>query len=122
MKEIITELNTNYLLGLDGIGKSLTEFDVFSRLTLKQFNILSRLENFETIRETIRNGIFEEVKVIPPINRANSRISFQKTQLVRRRLGAEDDTFTSIKGTRDNQIIKPPTRTGPASFGPVPTR
>jgi len=120
LKEIITELNTNYLLGLDGIGKSLTEFDVFSRLTLKQFNILSRLENFETIRNSIRDGVFEEVKVIPPIHRANSRISFQKTQLVRRKVRVEDDTFTSIKGMKDNQIIIPPTTTGPATFGPVP--
>ena len=119
LKEIITELDTNYLLGLDGIGKSLTEFDVFSRLTLKQFNILSRLDNFGTIRDSIRNGLFEEVKIIPPINRANSRISFQKTQLVRRKVRVEDDIFPSIKGTKDNQIIIPPTLTGPATFGPV---
>ena len=105
-EEIITELNTNYLLGLNGIGKSLTEFDVFSRLTLQQFNILSRLNNFKTIRDSIRNGLIEEVKVIPPINRADKRISFQKTQLVRRRVGAPTDTFVSIKGTKDNETFK----------------
>tara|TARA_R110000751_G_scaffold164615_1_gene270741 strand:- start:315 stop:1880 length:1566 start_codon:yes stop_codon:yes gene_type:complete len=119
LKEIITELNTNYLLGLNGIGKSLTEFDVFSRLTLQQFNILSRLNNFKTIRDSIRNGLIEEVKVIPPINRADKRISFQKTQLVQRRVGAPTDTFVSIKGTKDNESIVPPTTTEPASFGPI---
>jgi hypothetical protein len=119
LKEIITELNTNYLLGLNGIGKSLTEFDVFSRLTLQQFNTLSRLENFKTIRDSIRNGLIEEVKVIPPINRADQRISFLKTQLVRRKVGAPADTFVSIKGTRDNETIVPPTTTEDSSFGPI---
>ena len=119
LKEIITEMDTNYLLGLNGIGKSLTEFDVYSRLTLQQFNLLSRLESFRIIQASIRNGIVADVKVVPPINRADKRISFQKTQLVRRRVGAPTDTFTPIKGTRNGETIVPPTTTGESTFAPV---
>ena len=120
VKEIITELDTNYLLGLNGIGKSLTEFDVYSRLTLQQFNLLSRLQSFSIVKASIRNGIIANVKVIPPINRAAARISFQKTLLVRRREGASPDTFAPVKGTRSRETIIPPTTTGNSSFGPVP--
>ena len=119
VKEIITELDTNYLLGLNGIGKSLTEFDVYSRLTLQQFNILSRTESFKTIQDSVRNGLIADVKMIPPIRRADARISFQKTQLVQRKVGAPADTFVSIKGTNDGQTIIPPTTTGPSTFGPI---
>ena len=119
LKEIITELDSNYLLGLNGIGKSLTEFDVFSRLTLQQFNLLSRLESFSIVKASIRNGIIANVKVVPPINRADTRVSFQKTQLVRRREGASADTFTPVKGTKSAETIIPPTTTGDSSFGPV---
>ena len=119
VKEIITELNNNYLLGLNGIGKSLTEFDVYSRLTLQQYNLLSRLESFRLIQSSIRNGLIAEVKVIPPISRADKRVSFQKTQLVRRKVGAPADTFTSIKGTKNGETIVPPTTTGEATFGPI---
>ena len=120
LKEIITELDTNYLLELNGIGKSLTEFDVYSRLTLQQFNLLSRLQSFSIVKASIRNGIIANVKVIPPINRAAARISFQKTLLVRRREGASPDTFAPVKGTRSRETIIPPTTTGNSSFGPVP--
>ena len=119
LKEIITELDSNYLLGLNGIGKSLTEFDVYSRLTLQQFNLLSRLESFSLVRASIRNGLVADVKIIPPINRADKRISFQKTQLVRRRVGAPADIFASVKGTKSEETIVPPTTTGDSSFGPV---
>jgi len=119
VKEIITELDTNYLLGLNGIGKSLTEFDVYSRLTLQQFNVFSRIESFNTIQDSVRNGLIASVKMIPPIRRADARISFQKTQLVQRKIGAAADTFVSIKGTNYGQTIIPPTTTGGATFGPI---
>jgi len=119
VKEIITELNNNYLLGLNGIGRSLTEFDVYSRLTLQQYNLLSRLESFRIIQASIRNGLIANVKVIPPINRADKRVSFQKTQLVRRKVGAPADTFIPVKGTKNGETIVPPTTTGEATFAPI---
>jgi len=120
LKEIITELDTNYELGLNGIGKSLTEFDVYSRLTLPQFNVLSRTESFDTIQNSVRNGLIANVKMIPPIRRADKRVSFQKTQLVQRKVGVPStDTFVSIKGTNNGQTIIPPTTTSEATFGPI---
>ena len=71
VKEIITELNNNYLLSLNAIGKSVTEFDVFSRLYLSQFNRLAKLENFVQIRDAIRRGLISGVKVIPPIRHSD---------------------------------------------------
>ena len=119
VKEIITELNNNYLLGLNGIGKSLTEFDVYSRLTLQQFSLLSRLERFRVIGDSLKTGLVADVKIIPPIDRADSRISLRHTQLVRRRVGAPADTFAPIKGTKSLESLVPPTTAGESTTGPV---
>jgi len=122
VKEIITELATNYFVEEVGRVKSITEFDVFSRLYLSEFSRLSILENFRSIRDAIRNGLVAGVRVIPPIARSSNDISFSNTMLVRRKEGAPADVFTSIKGTRDREIVVPPTIDGGARRGSVPTR
>jgi len=122
VKEIITELATNYFVESDGLGKSITEFDVFSRLYLSEFTMLSRLENFTSIRDAIRNGLVAGVKVIPPVARSNANIKFRDTLLSRRKPGAPNDIFSSIKGTRGRETVIPPTTTGGATRGSVPTR
>ena len=121
VKEIITELNTNYLLGLNAVGKIVTEFDVFSRLHLNQFNMLANLENFTVIRDAIRNGLVEGVRVIPPVSHSDADISYRRTLLLQRKLDAPADTFVPIKGTRNRQTLVPPTTKGGATFAPVPT-
>ena len=63
LREIIRELDNNYELSINGVGKTLTEFDVFSRLNLRQFNILSRTENFGEINRAVRNGLINNVKL-----------------------------------------------------------
>ena len=118
VKEIITELNTNYLLGLNAGGKIVTEFDVFSRLYLSQFNMLAKLENFTAIRDAIRNGLVAGVRVIPPISHADSDISYRSTLLLRRKEGASADTFTPIKATRNRRSLVPPTTTQDATSAP----
>ena len=120
VKEIITELDSNYLLNLNGVGKSLTEFDVFSRLYVRQFNLLSRLENFTAIRDSIRNGLISDVKVIPPIRHANKQVTLDNTLLVKRKEGASADTFKSIKSTRSGNVIVPPTTLKAATRQPAP--
>ena len=119
IKEIITELDTNYLLELNGIGKSITEFDVFSRLYFKQFNILSKLENFTNILDAIRKGLFSQVKVIAPIRYSTADINYRNTLLVRRKKQAPADTFTAIKATNNRRTIVPPSTTGGATTAPV---
>lgn len=119
VKEIITELDTNYELSLNGIGKSLTEFDVFSRLTGKQFNKLFKLENFGTIKRAIQRGLIKDVKLIPPVSRADSRIAFNKTQLVQRKTTAGEDTFKQIKATNTGLNITNPDENGVGGFTPA---
>ena len=118
IREIINELDTNYELSINGIGKSLTEFDVFSRLTLEQFNKLSRLESFNTIKKAIQNGLINNVKIIPPVSRADKRISFNKTQLVQRKTTALPDTFRQIKATNTGLTIVSPNEDGVGGFVP----
>ena len=119
LREIINELDTNYELSINGVGKTLTEFDTFSRLNLKQFNILSRLENFNEINKAISNGLINKVKLIPPIENADNRIVINKTQLVQRKRAAGDDTFKPIKATNDGRSIISPNKNGVGGFGPV---
>ncbi len=119
VREIINELDTNYELSINGIGKSLTEFDVFSRLTVKQFNKLSRLESFDTIKKAVQNGLINDVKIIPPVSKADNRISFKKTQLVQRKKAAGVDSFKQIKATNTGQNIVSPDTDGVGGFTPA---
>jgi hypothetical protein len=115
--EIITSLDNNYLLGLNGIGKSLTEFDVLCRLSLRQFNKLFRMENFVEMKRTLFNGSVSDVKVVPATKHSDSRISTRKTQLVRRKASApEQDEFPEKKSTNFGRTIVPPTTEEEASF------
>lgn len=117
--EIIKDLDNNYLLGLNGIGKSLTEFDVLSRLNFKQFNLLSRTENYNVLKQSLFNGMVNNVKVTPGTKNSDSKIAIRKTQLVRRRSTAEDqDQYPEIKSTNFNRAIAPPTTAGPSEFIP----
>ena len=127
LSEIIKSLDNNYLLGLNGIGKSLTEFDVFCRLTLKQFNKLYRLENFPQIKNSLFNGAVQNVKVVPARKNSDSRLANNKTQLVRRKSTApSEDEFPEVKSTNFGRAIVPPTVEEDSTFGsfepaPVPT-
>ena len=119
LKEIISELDQNYLLGLNGVGKTLTEFDVLSRLNLKQYNNLSKLEGFSNIRKTVFNGMFNQVKVVPATKNSDTKLASRKTQLVRRKSTAPDsDTFPEQKATNSGASIKPPTVSDPAEIEP----
>lgn len=117
--EIVKELDNNYLLGLNGIGKSITEFDVLCRLTFPQFNTLSRLENFEAIKNAVFNGMINEVKVTPGTKNADAKLAVRKTQLVRRKSTAPaQDQFPEVKSTNFNRSIAPPTTAEDPKFTP----
>lgn len=125
LHEIITSLNNNYLLGLNGIGKSLTEFDVLCRLSLRQFNKLFRLENFTEMKRTLFNGVVSDVKVVPATKYSDSKIFTHKTQLVRRKAAApEQDEYPEQKSTNFGRSLVPPTTEDEPAFGsfvpPVP--
>ena len=125
MYEIIKELNTNYVIASDSTGKSLTEFDLFSRFKLTQFNKLITLENKKLLINLVRNGLIENVKVFPAIRRASKQISIRKTQLVQKRSTAGPTNFPTIKTMATGFDIEAPTSTekGPSSgFSPVNPR
>ena len=119
VKEIIEELNNNYIIAWDALGRTLTKFDVFSRLTMRQYNKFRKLENYKLVFSKIRNGLVENVRVFDPINRADRRISVEKTQLQQRKADAGEDTFPVIKAMESGFRIVPPTTTGAPSFAPV---
>ena len=119
VKEIVSELDTNYELSINGVGKTLTEFDVFSRLNLKQFSVLSILENFNEISKSVRNGLINDVKLIPPVSRADNRLVINKTQLVQRKTTAGVDTFKQVKATNDGQSIISPDEEGKGGLAPA---
>lgn len=119
IKEIINELDDNYYLGLNGLGKTLTEFDVFSRMSQKQFSKLTKTENFNLIKDSINKGLIRGVKIIRPIGNSNSQLSFTKSQLYRRKASAPTDNYLPKKATQEQVIITPPTEEGLSTFGPV---
>lgn len=120
VKEIIEELDDNYYLDLNGRGKIVTEFDVFSRMNLQQYTRTSKLENFDAIKTLIKNGKFRDVKVTNPLNKASGLLSYNKSLLYRKKSDSLEDTFTPIKSTNDHQTVNPPTEDEPPSIGPSP--
>ena len=75
VKEIIQDYNSNYYLNLDGAGSTVTENEVFSKMTFNEYTRFARLENFKEIRKKLRTGLIEGVKVIPTINKASSKVT-----------------------------------------------
>tara|TARA_R100000951_G_scaffold65649_2_gene55386 strand:- start:1767 stop:5249 length:3483 start_codon:yes stop_codon:yes gene_type:complete len=119
LKEIIENLDQNYLLGLNGVGKTLTEFDVLSRFNLKQYNSLSKLDGFSNIRKTVFNGMFSDVKVVPATKNSDSKLASKKTQLIKRKSTATaPDAFPEQKSTNTGNSITPPTVEDPPTLTP----
>jgi hypothetical protein len=80
---------------------------------------LSKLENFKEIDRAIKNGLVNEVKLIPPIRNADNRIVINKTQLVQRKTTAGADTFKQVKATNDGRNIVSPDEDGKGGFSPA---
>jgi hypothetical protein len=119
IKEIISELNSNYVIEWNSLGRSLTTFDVFSRLTLRQFNNFLRVENYSTLFPVIKNGLVENVKVFEPTAFTGDHLVQTKTQLVQRKTTASPDVYVPIKAMSNGEIIEPPGKDGQGSFEPA---
>ena len=122
-KEIITEIANNYLLDDEGLGVGVNTFDVFSRMTLEEYQRFLVEDSSRLILPQLKNGLIEDVKLYNPIIRAGTNAP-KKTRLVQRKEGAPADTFTQIKYTRDNKVVNPPGTTFNSSeiVDPPPTR
>jgi hypothetical protein len=117
MYEIIKELNDNYVISTESIGKAVTDFDVFSRFKLTEFNKLFSLENKKLVIQLIRDGAAEGVKMFPPIRRSSSQLSVKKTQLIQKRSTAGPTNYPVRKTMSTGFAINPPDSTdkGPSS-------
>ena len=113
IKEIISELNKNYIIDWDSLGRTLTTFDVISRLNIKQFSSFIKLENYHLLFPLIKNGLVENVKVFEPTGLTSPRLASTKTKLIKRKSTAGPDTFLPIKTMASGYQIKAPTSAGP---------
>jgi len=110
IKEIIEELNDNYVLDREGLGLAITTFDVISRLGMTEFNKFTALENSKLIFPLVRDGLFNDVHVFPPVKDTGLHRDLN-TRIVQRRAGASADKFLPIKAMSDGLFIDPPTTT-----------
>ena len=108
IKEIIRELNANYVLETDGLGTGVNAFDIVSRLTMSEYNRLKTTEVLGGFITQIKNGLFDGVKVYPSV-RGAGEASRRKTRLFKRRATAQPDRFPSLKSKNNGGFIRPPT-------------
>lgn len=99
VKEVISELDSNYLLELNGLGKNITELDAFNKLNFLQYNELVGIENFNLLRSALRKGVINDVKVIPILSRSSIDVTNKGTQVIQRKITATADEYEAIKET-----------------------
>lgn len=81
IKEVITDVDNNYVIHKDGGGKSITEAEVFSNLRMAEYNKFAKLENPRLLKAALKKGLVAGVKVIPTVNRADSRITLYRVSV-----------------------------------------
>jgi hypothetical protein len=108
VKEILDEFKANYVIDTEGSETGVNVFDVFSRLNLTEFNKFSATENGKILLESIKDGLFDGIKVYPAIRNTGQQAA-NKTRLIQRRATATPDQFPSVKSTKDGEYIVPPT-------------
>jgi hypothetical protein len=99
IKEIITELDTNYVLDYTSQGKGLNAFDIFSRMNLTEFNRFMLLENEPLLFPLIKDGLINGVKIFDPI-KYSGLSALTKTRLLYKRENTPEDTFKQIKSLK----------------------
>ena len=95
---VINNLDKNYVLERQGIGRGVYWFDILSRLTLTEFNRFTFLSNASTLIPTIAKGLYDNIKIFSPLKYAGE-VANNKTCLLRLQEGASADTFPQIKRT-----------------------
>jgi len=115
--DIVQELDNNYGLNLNGLGKTLTEFDVFSRFNAREWSLLVRTENWEELKRSFYTGLVNDVSITASLDSSDSQVAIRKTHLILRKpLAAEEDAYPSIKTTASGYKITPPSNTEPAKL------
>jgi hypothetical protein len=99
---VINNLDKNYVLERQGTGRGVYWFDIFSRLTLTEFNRFTFLSNASTLIPTIAKGLYDDIKIFSPLKYAGE-VANNKTCLLRLKEGASADTYPQIKRTNITQ-------------------
>ena len=107
LKEIISEINRNYLLDDEGLEVGLNTYDVFSRMNMREYNSFLSLENASYLLRQIKNGAIEGIKLYNPIRNAGKN-AIKKTRIVQKKSTAGEDTFLPIKSIQGGTIVQPP--------------
>lgn len=103
IKEIITELDTNYVLEITGQGKGVNAFDIFSRLNLTEYNRFIKEENEPLLFPLIKQGLINSVKIFDPV-KFSGLSALAKTRLLYRRDGVPADQFKQIKSLKGQEF------------------
>ena len=107
VREIIQEINNNYLLDDEGLELGVNTFDVFSRMDFDEYLRFISQDNPRLIVPKLKEGAIENVRLYNPINRAGTNAA-KKTRLVQRKRNATEDTFVPIKYLRTGKTVEPP--------------
>ena len=122
LKNIIEELDDNYELTEDVAGKLIYESDLLYRFSWKEYSDIAYLNNWSLIYKLVANGLFRDIRVIPPI-RNTSQMSINHTGLIRRKTTASSDTYAPIKVDNNGLFLLPPNTSGvfptPTGVNPV---
>jgi len=123
IKNIIEELDNNYYLTTDSLGKIIYKTDLFYRLSWKEYSDIVYLNNWNLIYKLVANGLFNDVRLIAPVKNS-SEMSINETGLVKRKAAASSDVFNIIKANNNGLFLIPPNTVGefpaPVPFNPVP--
>lgn len=112
IKEILDELNTNYILGSNPKEKTIYKNDLMSRMSMREYNLFFGSENSSYLFPLIEKGLFNDIKIVPTSRRKESALRLSptfKTKLIKRRGAASTiDKFPIIKSTNSGRYLENP--------------
>ena len=112
IKEILDELNTNYILGSNPREKTIYKNDLISRMNMREYNLFFGYENPSYLYSLIEKGLFNDIKIVPTSRRKESALRLSpksKTRLIKRRGAASTiDKFPIIKSTNSGRYLENP--------------
>lgn len=115
IKEIMDELDTNYVLGSNAREKTIYANDLFDKLNITEYNSFFTLESGQYLYSLIKKGLFNDIRIVPTTRRESSALRISpryKTKLIKRRSSASTiDKFPIIKSTNKGRYLENPNQT-----------
>ena len=114
IKEIMDELDTNYVLGSNAREKTIYANDLFDKLNITEYNSFFTLESGQYLYSLIKKGLFNDIRIVPTSRRRIEVLGDAsiKTKLIKRRSSASTiDKFPIIKSTNKGRYLENPNQT-----------